>query len=87
MDMANLRGFDDELALLQLSTSKVYLLDENYRVTKALPNIEDRHKIDRVFVIVSAIKSAICDSQGTQKMVATRRTARCNNLIQFIFVF
>ena len=57
--MANLRGIDDELVFIQLPVPKVYLLDENYHMTKALPNIGDRHKIDRAFVIFSAITRSI----------------------------
>ena len=47
--MANLLGIDDELVFMQLPASRVYLLDENYHMKKALPNIEDRHKIDWAF--------------------------------------
>ena len=56
---AGLRGIDIELFLLQLPASRVYLLDEHYHIANALPNIEDRHKIDRAFVLFSAIKRAI----------------------------
>ena len=47
--MKKLRCIDDELVFIQLLASRVNLLDENYPMTKALSNIEDRHKIDRAF--------------------------------------
>ena len=78
MAIAFLRGIDDELVSIQLPASRVYLLVENYHMTKTLPNIEFRHKIDRVFVIFSAIKRAIGMAKDTRKNVAAKIAVRCN---------
>ena len=66
--MANLRGIHDELIFIQVPASRVYILDGNFYMTKALPNIEDRHKIERAVVKFSAIKRAIGMANRRQKL-------------------
>ena len=86
--MANLRDIDNEHVFIQLPASNVYLLDENYHMPKALPNIEDRQKIDRAFVIFSVIKRAIGMAKRREKWWQQRElcvaTSENKELLDFI---